>query len=56
MTNEEFIKILNEINKKVIKDKNEIQTVTYINQKIKEIEIETDYSSDYIEKLIKDLK
>ena len=56
MTNQDFIKILKDINKKIIKDKNPVETITWINQKIKEVENEADYASDYIETLTKKLK
>lgn len=56
MTNQDFIKILKDINKKILKDKNTVETITWINQKIQEIKNETDYSSDYIETLAKNLK
>lgn len=56
MINKEFIEILKEINKRVLKDVEPIETITYINQKILEIQNETDYTSDYIEELTKKLK
>lgn len=56
MINKEFIEILKEINKRVLKDVEPIATITYINQKILEIQNETDYTSDYIEELTKKLK
>lgn len=56
MNNTDFIKILKEINKRVLIDVEPIKTITFINQKIMEIENEVDPSDEYIDKMVKDLK
>lgn len=56
MSNTKFIEILKEINKRVLKDVEPIETITFINQKIIEIENELDPADEYIDKLIGNLK
>lgn len=56
MNNAKFIEILKEINKRVLKDVEPIETITFINQKIIEIENEIDLANEYIDKLVEDLK
>lgn len=56
MINNDFIKILKDINKKIIMGKNTAEVVTYICAQISKIENETNYANEYIEGLEKDLK
>lgn len=56
MSNNEFIEILKNINKKIIMNENATEIISYINSRILKIENDTDCASEYIESLIKKLK